>query len=158
MKPLVITNVEYVEDVPFFVVVLFNDSGEIDDQITLPYDSPAQVLDKIADLAMEHALYPIDLWTSDRDIYAAALGVPGINAEYHVRSDTDVTERIVRQDYDILCDLYDIERYGETGAAPLPGWRRWIIHLLEKLIKKLKGDGEYEQNDKAGTVSTAKGE
>jgi hypothetical protein len=121
------------------VIVLFGEDGYMADEIIVPREDMPQVLRKLNDLMQSHGLRTLDVWTSDRDIFALLLDIPGINVQIKHPSDTDSTRVAIKSNAEILMDIFNISK-----LPPLPGWRKKIATFLKKLLNYVEGNGKYE--------------
>ncbi|MCM3560904.1 hypothetical protein M4D57_20275 [Brevibacillus borstelensis] len=142
MRPLVIANVELVETMPFLVARLYGEDGYLLDEITVPYEGPADACDRIAEIGRAYRLETVEMWTSETALYVAALRVPGIAATYKHPSDTNETRHAVEKIRDILVEIYDIPP--RIPKPRPPKWRAFLIRVVRWILNKLEGAGKYE--------------
>jgi hypothetical protein len=137
---LAIANVEYIEATPFLVIALYD--RYLIDAIIEPFESIEGAVERLHDVAARHGQTAIDVWTSNRDLFATLLKTPGLNGIIKHPDDTRDTLALIKQYEHILHELYDIEPI--IKRPPLPKWRRFLLALLKKLENLIKGAGKYD--------------
>lgn len=138
IKPLAVVNIERLKSKQFFVVLYFAEDGYLHDQVILPFNGYPQVINKLQELKTIHGVNSLDVHTSNREIYKSLLEVTGITGFIKHRSDTDMTRRAIEDSREILIELYGLK------SVKLPRWKAFLIRILQRIIKKLEGDGNYE--------------
>lgn len=131
--PLIIANLECLGAVTFFTAVVYDDKGDRIDELIVEftdYDDAILLLQSQTQLSQER----FEVWTSDRELYVACQGVPGIATNIKHRTDTSDTKRIVERDKDSLTELYDVKPLPELSK-----WRAKAFYYLTKLTLKIGG-------------------
>ncbi|UMR35896.1 hypothetical protein MJ749_25280 [Paenibacillus polymyxa] len=145
MRPLIITNFEPVEDTAFVVAQLFGEDGYLLDTVMYPCDDPATVIGLTCKLAERHHIDAFELWTRESSVYAASLRKVGVAASIKHPSDVVSTQRVIEENRDVLIELYELRPQEEpTPVRELAGWRRAVVNVLKKLIKRKEGSIGYE--------------
>ncbi|GGD07749.1 hypothetical protein [Pontibacillus salipaludis] len=134
MNPLAVVNVEHIELTPFLVALIYDEKGKQIDDIAVPHESVEASLVKVAEVMIEHRLYPMDVYTSTAELYVEALKHEGFNVSYRVKSDTSETRRLLESSEEMFREFYEIEL-----EVPMPKWRAWVISRLNKLIQIIEG-------------------
>ncbi|GCD81925.1 hypothetical protein PTHTG4_09870 [Parageobacillus thermoglucosidasius] len=137
---LAIANVEYIEATPFLVIALYD--RYLIDAIIEPFESIEGAVERLHDVVARHGQTAIDVWTSNRDLFAALLQTPGLNGIIKHPDDTRDTLALIKQYESILYEVHDIEPI--IKRPPLPKWRRFLLALLLKLENLIKGEGKYD--------------
>jgi hypothetical protein len=145
VRPLVITNFERVEDTAFVVAQLFGEDGYLLDTVMYPCDGPANVIELTRKLAERYRIDAFELWTREPSVYAASLGEIGVAASIKHPSDVASTQHVIEENQDVLIELYELRPQNEPAPVrELAGWRRAVVNLLKKLIKRIEGAVVYE--------------
>lgn len=142
MQPLVIVNVEPVEGRPFLVTLLYGEDGYLLDEITLPYEGPDAACGLIAEIMRRYRLETVECWTTELELYVAALRTVGIAVTFKHRSDTDGTRQAIERSRDILAEIYELKP--KIPKPKTPRWRLFLIGFFETILSKLRGDGKYD--------------
>lgn len=144
MRPLIIANFERVEDTAFVVAQLFG-GGYLLDTVMYPCDNSAAVIELTRKLAERHRIDVFELWTRDSSVYIASLGEVGVAASIKHPSDVVSTQRVIEENRDVLTELYGLRPQEEPAPVrELTGWRRTLVNVLKKLIKRIEGSIGYE--------------
>lgn len=141
---LVIANIEYIDEVPFLVLIVFKDGHQVD-KVIKRYEVPNDVLDALLDMSIIHGTMVYELWTSTKEVFKETIRQSGINVNFKHSSDTTVTGAAIRTDQELLREIYDIQpkdaKPEDTDDKPqIPKWRVVLISWLSKLIKLLGGN------------------
>jgi hypothetical protein len=137
---LAIANVEYIEATPFLVIALYD--RYLIDAIIEPFESVERAVERLHDVAARHSQTALDVWTSNRDLFATLLQTPGLNGIIKHSDDTRDTLALIKQYESILYEVHDIEPI--VKKPPLPRWRRFVLSMLQKLEKIVKGAEKYD--------------
>ncbi|MBE0335577.1 hypothetical protein [Paenibacillus sp. 23TSA30-6] len=144
MRPLIIANFERVEDTTFVVSQLFGEDGYLFDTVMYPCDDSAAVIELIRKLAERHRIDTFELWTREPSLYAASLGEIGVAASIKHPSDVASTQCVIEENRDVLIELYGLRLQEESAPVrELTGWRRALVNVLKKLIKRIEGAVGY---------------
>lgn len=138
MRPLLIANIERIEETDFLVAQLFGDDGYLLDTVIRPYESAEVSISYVREFGSTYGIDTLEMWTSNREIYLAALPEIGIGAEIKHASDTLCTRTAAADLREILAEI-DTEA---SADSPLPRWKAYVIGKLKGIIHKLGG---YEQ-------------
>lgn len=140
---LVIANIEYIDEVPFLVLIVFKNGHQVDKTI-LRYEVPNDIFNALIDMSIIHGTMTYDLWTTTPEIFKEMIGQSGVNVNFKHKSDTTVTYSAIKTDEELLREIHDIQPKAaepeEEEMPQLPQWRAVLISWLSKLIKILKGE------------------
>jgi hypothetical protein len=139
---LAIVNIETIEASKFLVINLYGTTGHLVDQIIAPATTEDETVQKLRELALIYGRTDFECWTSDPSLFKRFLTEPGIAVSIKHSDDTRDTYRAIRELEPVLRELYDIEPI--VKKPPLPRWRRFVLSLLQKLEKIVKGAGKYD--------------
>jgi hypothetical protein len=143
---LVITNIEYIDDTQFLVLIVFQNGRQVD-KIIRQYKDINNIFETLLDMSIMHGTMTYDLWTTTPEIFKETIGQAGINAHYKHRSDTTVTGAAIRTDEELLREIHGIQPKGaepEEERPQIPQWRAILIDWLSKLIKLIGGKYLHE--------------
>ncbi|WP_096187962.1 hypothetical protein [Evansella halocellulosilytica] len=138
IKQLIIADIRKIEDKPFLVAQYIDEDGFLSDSLILPHVTQQGTVENLRGLT---EAYPVDVWTSSREIYSICVGALGLNAQIKHDSETSSTKRQINEADEILRSIYHIEQV--AGPEELPFWRRWFSVGLRKLLKIIEGE-KYE--------------
>jgi hypothetical protein len=138
---LATVNVEAIEASKFLVINLYGENGYLIDQIIALATTEDETVRKLRELALIYGQTDFECWTSDPSLFKRFLTEPGIAVSIKHRDDTLDTHRAIRELEPVLRELYDIEPI--VKKPPLPKWRRFVLSLLQKLEKIVKGAEKY---------------
>jgi len=138
---LAIVNIESIEASKFLVINLYGATGHLVDQIVTPATTEDETVQKLRELALIYDQLDFECWTSDPSLFKRFLTEPGIAVSIKHPDDTLDTHRAIRELEPVLRELYDIEPI--VKKPPLPRWRRFVLSLLQKLEKIVKGAEKY---------------
>jgi hypothetical protein len=141
MRHLIIANIESLEASRFLVADFYDDFGYLKDQIIVPFENMQQAIEQIKELAQEYG-QTVDLWTSDKELFAYTLNVPGLNGVIKHPDDVSTTKSAIHQFEEILRESYEIEPL--IPLPKLPGWRRRLFYFVFKIANMIGGNGKYE--------------
>jgi hypothetical protein len=139
---LAIVNVEAIEASKFLVINLYGTTGHLVDQIIAPATTEDETVQKLRELALIYDQLDFECWTSDPSLFKRFLTEPGIAVSLKHRDDTLDTYYTIRDYERTLRELYNIEPI--VKKPPLPKWRRFVLSLLQKLEKIVKGAEKYD--------------
>ena len=139
---LIIANIERISMSEFIVACVYDDNGQLVDQIAKPFESYEQVTDLLLDELFAINQRQFEVWTSDGKLYGHLLALPGAAALLKHSHDTYDTKLIIKQNEEILRDLYEL---GPAVVLPaLPKWREWLYDLSLKITYFIGGNGKYD--------------
>ncbi|MFL7944509.1 hypothetical protein ACKA0G_29070 [Priestia megaterium] len=133
MRYLVSVNIERIEASEFISINLYDDTGQLADQVVKPYLDIEQAVNLLQEIALLYEQETFEVWTSTPELFAALLQRPGIAVILKHRHDTTDTFYAIRDHEDILRDIYEIK-----PKSVLPRWKNWLISILDKLKERLE--------------------
>lgn len=139
---LAIVNVEYIESQPFLVVVLYGKDGYFIDNIIVPYENTKIAIKWLKALRNKHGIKSLNVWTSNRELYAATLEVIGIAGEIKHADSTNETKRMIDEHRELLTELHGVKPL--KPLPKLPKYRKWLFITLQKLTNFIGGRGQYD--------------
>lgn len=140
---LIITNVERLGGRDFLVAALFYQGNQID-YLLRPFNCYGFVIPLLEETLLnyekEQVIRVWELHTGDPEIYLRAVQVPGIFPQLKHFSDVSITKALISTDREILAEFYDLELTPKEGRTEKTAkWKYWLIGILERVTKKLKG-------------------
>ncbi|MGF7033741.1 hypothetical protein J2T17_004689 [Paenibacillus mucilaginosus] len=142
MKPLAIANFERLDTKQFLVAHLYGEDGYLLDVIIFLCEEPAEAIEEVRKLAETYRISTVEMWTSTGALYLESLKGPGVFGVIKHPSETSCTASSIKQDADVLRDLYEIEPPVPKPVAPK--WRAAVVRVLCWLKTKFEGDYQYE--------------
>lgn len=149
MSPLLIAEYLPFEGITLFCVDIYGEDGQLIQPFVLAISDPSLCICAMRDFAEERHIDTFDVWTSDRTLFGACIGEPGITVFAKHPSDTvTAARRRVESDPDIFREMYvpPLESVEEEAPKlpPLPKWRAWIVEQIRKLLTKIERADKYE--------------
>lgn len=109
MRYLAVVNYEQLDDIAFFVANLYDDTGQLADQIITPKRTIDEAVIKLRELALYFEITNFEVWTSDKALFKRLLTEAGIGASLKERGETIDTNYAVHQHAELLREFYHIE-------------------------------------------------
>lgn len=146
---LLILNVEKLITKEFMVGALYYQGTQIDSFIK-EFRGYGQVLDLAEYIKGYYGSNYLEIHTSDPEIFRLTLEQPGIYGHIKHKSDTTVTESIVKTNKLVLMELYDISSTDQTGGGEAREKkqeevlgtkeivRNWLVGLWKRFTEFLK--------------------
>ncbi|MBY3623623.1 hypothetical protein HGO21_29355 [Acinetobacter sp. CUI P1] len=149
MSPLLIAEYLPFEGITLFCVDIYGEDGQLIQPFVLAISDPSLCICAMRDFAEDRHIDTFDVWTSDRTLFGACMGEPGITVFAKHPSDTrTAARRNVESDPDIFREMYvpQPEPIAEEAPKlpPLPKWRAWIAKHIRKLLTKIERADKYE--------------
>jgi hypothetical protein len=139
---LVITNIEYIDEVPFLVLIVFQNGRQVD-KIIKQYKDVNDIFETLLNMSIIHGTMTYDLWTTTPEIFKEMIGQSGVNVNFKHKSDTTVTYSAIKTDEELLREIYEIDPKviePDEERPQLPKWRVVLITWLSRLIKFIGGN------------------
>lgn len=145
MRPLIITNFEFIDAEQFIVAELYGEDGHLLDCVIMQID-PVNVIPLIRDFARQYRIETVEMWTSTPEIFTKSLSEVGVAGEIKHPSKTASTRAAIVQREDFLREEYGIRKQEPSEPKPkLPKWRALLVAHLRKILEKLEGADKYGQ-------------
>lgn len=135
MRYLASVNVERIEASEFISINLYDDTGQLADQVVKPYSDVEQVVVLLQEIALLYEQETFEAWTSTPKLFAELLQRPGIAVTLKHRHDTTDTFYAIRDHETILREIYEVK-----PKSVLPQWKNWLISILDKLKERLENE------------------
>ncbi|KYD08038.1 hypothetical protein [Caldibacillus debilis] len=126
MRYLAVANFEKIDDVPFFVVNLYDNTGHLADQIVVLKTTLDDAVYKLRELAFYYDITNFEVWTSDKALFKRLLTEAGMAASLKTRGETHDTYETIKQHEQLLREFHFIE------PRPASRWWKKLLGVVKR--------------------------